>query len=146
MEDFGEELKKNVALKARREFNKNKAKSIVGKSAIAITYALAIVAAEVTKQHATNTFAQIAAEAVLVAAIASYHAVLNKFDKGIKADIRQARFLPARSYAGAMNLSEGIYNVKVQYKNGNTLIKEEEFQDVKVSASSLNLLESVCLK
>lgn len=145
LEDFGEELKKNVALKARREFSKNKAKSIIGKSAIAATYMLAVVAAEVAKQQATSTFAQIAAEAVLVVAIASYGAALNKFDEGIKADIRQVRFLPACSYAGGINLSEGTYNVKVQYKNGNTLIKEEEFQDVKVSPSSLNLLESVCL-
>ena len=145
LEDFGNELKKNVALKARREFNKNKAKSILGKSAIAITYMIAVVAAEVSRQQATSTAGQILAEAVVVVALASYTAALDKFDEGIKADTRQARFLPARSYAGAMNLDEGTYIIKVQYKNGATLIKEEEFENVKVSSSSLNLLESICL-
>lgn len=145
LEDFGNELKKNVALKARKEFNKNKSKSIIGKSAIAITYMIAVVAAEITAQTAESPIAQAVAQAAVVAALVTYKASLEAFDKGIKADTRQARFLPACSYAGQVSLDEGTYNVKVQYKNDDILIKEEEFNDVKVKSSSLNLLESICL-
>jgi len=146
LEDFGNELKKNVALKARKEFNKNKVKSIIGKTGIALVSIVAVVTAEVVAQKTTNPLLKAIANAAFLAAVASYKAILEKFDKSIKTDLRQARFLAARSYAGALNLAEGTYNIKVQYKHGNTLIKEEEYPDVAVSASRLNLLESICLK
>ena len=145
LEDFGEELKKNVALKARKEYNKNKAKSIVGKSLLAVTLMTTATVSQVIADKAENPLAKAIAQATAISALIAYYAGLDKFDKTIKADTRQARFLPARSYVADMNLNEGKYNIKVQYKNDNTFINEEEFTNVEVSSSSLNLLESVCL-
>lgn len=146
LEDFGEDLKKNVALKARKEYNKIKAKSIIGKSALAISLQAAILAAEATYGNTDNGIAQIVAMAVWTAAKVAYIPSLDAFDKNeIKADVRSAKYLPACSYASNMSLPEGKYNVKVQYKNGDSIVKEEEFAEVPVKASSLNLVESICL-
>ena len=146
LEDFGEELKKNVALKARKEFQSNKAKSIVGKSALAITLTIAVYAARKAVARATDSpIAKAIADIALTAAEVGFRVGLEKFDDSIKADTRQARFLPACSYATHLALPEGAYNVKVQYMNGDLLIKEDIFEGVNVKKSQLNLVESVCL-
>lgn len=145
LEDFGEELKKNVALKARKEFQRNKAKSIVGKSALAITLTVAIYAARKAVNNAGDDFAKAIADIALTAAEVAFRAGLEKFDDSIKADTRQAKYLPARSYATSLALSEGVYNVKIQYMKGSTLVKEDFFENVNVKKSYLNLLESICL-
>lgn len=146
LEDFGEELKKNVALKARKEFQKNKAKSIIGKSALAITLTIPIYMAKKAVDNAgDNAFAKVLAEASLTAAELAFRAGLEKFDDSIKGDTRQATYLPACSYATSLALSEGVYNVKIQYMKGSTLVKEDFFENVNVKKSYLNLLESICL-
>ena len=146
LEDFGEELKKNVALKARKEFQKNKAKSIIGKSALSITLTIAVYAARKAVNDAANdAIAKGIADLALTAAELAFRAGLEKFDDSIKADTRQAKYLPARSYTANMALPEGAYNVKVQYMKGNSLINEDVFENVNVKKSQLNLLESICL-
>lgn len=145
LEDFGEELKKNVALKARKEFQKNKARSIIGKSALAIALTVAIYAARKAVNNAGDDFAKAIADIALTAAEVAFRAGLEKFDDSIKADTRQAKYLPARSYATSLALSEGVYNVKIQYMKGSTLVKEDFFENVNVKKSYLNLLESICL-
>ena len=146
LEDFGEELKKNVALKARREFQRNKAKSIVGKSALAITLTIAVYAARKSVDKASDdAVAKAFADIALTAAELGFRVGLEKFDDSIKADTRQAQYLPARSHVANLALAEGVYNVKVQYMKGNVLIKEDVFENVNVKKSSLNLVESICL-
>ena len=145
LEDFGEELKKNVALKARKEYQSNKAKSIIGKSALAITLTISVYAARKTVNNSDNIFTKTIANIALSAAELAFRVGLEKFDDSIKADIRQARYLPACSYATNLALPEGCYNVKVQYMNGNLLVNEDIFENVNIKKSKLNLLESVCL-
>lgn len=146
LEDFGEELKKNVALKARKEFQKNKVKSIIGKSALATSLTIAVYAARKALDRAVDdVFAKVMAEIALTAAEVAFRVGLEKFDDSIKADIRQAKYLPACSYATNISLDEGIYNVKVQYMKGNLILNEEFFENVGVKKSSLNLLESIYL-
>lgn len=146
LEDFGEELKKNVALKARKEFQKNKAKSIIGKSALSITLTIAVYVARKAVDNATdNAFAKAIANTALSAAELAFRAGLEKFDDSIKADTRQAKYLPARSYVANLALPEGAYNVKVQYMKGSSLIHEDVFENLDVKKSQLNLVESVCL-
>ncbi len=146
LEDFGEELKKNVALKARKEYNKLKAKSIIGKSALAISLQAGILAAEIAYKKISNGIAQMIAQSSWLALKVAYAPSLDAFDKNeIKTDQRSAKYLPARSYVGSMSLPEGKYSVTVQYKSGDTMVREEEFTEVSVSLKKLNLLESVCL-
>lgn len=145
LEDFGEDLKKNVALKARREFQKNKAKSILGKTALSITLTVAVVVARAAVAHAENSFAKVMAEAAVSVAELALTAGLHKFDDLIKADTRQAQYLPAYSHVASLALPEGTYNIKVQYMKGSTVVDTEEFEGVNVKKSSLNLVESICL-
>ncbi|MGP1439410.1 MAG: hypothetical protein ACTTJ3_01570 [Treponema sp.] len=146
LEDFGEELKKNVALKARREFQKNKIKSIIGKSALAISLTIAVYAARKAVDKASDdVFAKTIADIALSAAELAFRVGLEKFDNSIKADTRQAKYLPARSYATSLSLDEGTYNVKVQYMKGNLVLNEDVFENVNIKQSHLNLLESICL-
>ena len=146
LEDFGEDLKKNVALKARKEFQKNKAKSIIGKSALAITLTIAVYAARKAVNEASDdAFAKTFADIALTAAELAFRAGLEKFDDSIKADTRQARYLPAYSHSANMALQEGSYNVKVQYMKGALVVHEDVFENVNVKKSKLNLLESICL-
>ena len=146
LEDFGEDLKKNVALKARKEFQKNKAKSIIGKSALAITLTIAVYAARKAVNNATDdAFAKTFADIALTAAELAFRAGLEKFDASIKADTRQAKYLPACSYSANMILQDGVYNVKVQYMKGSLVINEDVFENVNIKKSQLNLLESICL-
>ena len=146
LEDFGEDLKKNVALKARREFQRNKAKSIIGKSALSITLTVAVYAARKAVDEATDDpFVQFAANVALSLAELALREGLEKFDNAIRADTRQAQYLPACSYATSLALPAGVYNVQVQYMKGNLLVNTQEFENVNVENSSLNLVESVCL-
>lgn len=145
LEDFGEDLKKNVGLTARKEYNKNKAKSIIGKSALAITLQVAIIVAQQAVNEISNPLLAVGAQAALEAAKLAYPAGLEKFDDSIKADTRTARFLPACTYVTSMEVPAGTYDVSVQYKKGNILIYEDSINSYEVKASSPNLLESICL-
>ena len=146
LEDFGEDLKKNVGLTARKEYNKNKAKSIIGKSLLAMTLQLSIIVAQASVNKIENPLLALGAQAALEAAKVGYTAGLEKFDRdNIKADTRTARFLPAHSYVTSLEVPSGTYNISVQYKKGNTLIYEDKFDSYEVKSSSPNLLESICL-
>ena len=146
LEDFGEDLKKNVALKARKEFQKNKAKSIIGKAALAISLTVAVYVARKAVDEATDDiFAKTFANIALNAAELAFRVGLEKFDDSIKADTRQAKYLPARSYTANLALKDGLYNVKVRYMKGNLVVNEDIFENVNVKKSQLNLLESICL-
>jgi len=145
LEDFGEDLKKNVGLTARREYNKNKAKSIIGKSALAITLQVAIIVAQASVNQISNAWLALGLQATLELAKAAYPSGLEKFDDSIKADTRGARFLPASSYVTSMEVPSGTYDVSVQYKKGSTVIYEDRVESYEVKSSSPNLLESICL-
>ncbi|MGP1437690.1 MAG: hypothetical protein ACTTKH_01295 [Treponema sp.] len=146
LEDFGEELKKNVALKARKEFQKNKVKSIIGKTTLAVSLTVAIYAArKIVDSASDDPFAKLIADMGLTAAEVAFRVGLEKFDDSIKADTRQAQYLPACSYAANIVLDEGFYNVKLKYMKGSVLVNEEEIENIEVKKSSLNLVESICL-
>ena len=62
------------------------------------------------------------------------------------ADIRMSRYLPGRAYIGGINLDPGTYSVIINYYSGNNIIARDEYKDVVVNRSGLNLLESVNLR
>jgi hypothetical protein len=67
-------------------------------------------------------------------------------DASERADIRMSRYLPDKAYIGGINLDPGTYSVIIKYCNGNHVIYSEEFTDVIVKNSGLNLLQSVNLR
>lgn len=146
LEDFGEEVKKNNALKARKEYQQNVATSIIGKLTAAISSGAAIFAARRAVELAGNVLMKAVAEVSLAIAEAALPLALDKSNDAIRADVRQARFLPAKSSVAAFTLQPGTYSVHVRYLNGSTLLFEEGFDHVELKNKECKLLESLCLK
>lgn len=146
LEDFGEEVKKNNALKARKEYRQNVATSIIGKLTAAISSGTAIFAARRAVQLAGNALVQAAAEVSLAIAEAALPLALDKSNEAIRADVRQARFLPAKASVAAVLLPPAAYTVKVRYLNGSALLYEDVFDHVELKNKECKLLESLCLK
>ncbi len=146
LEDFGEHVKKNTALTAKKEFERKAAASVVGKLTAAVSSATAIFSARAALAQTGSGWLRAAAELLLDAAEVSLIAALDASDAAIKADTRQARFLPAKASIAHIQLKPDIYTITVQYLNRGTVVYEEHFPEVAVSTDHLNLLESVCLK
>ena len=146
LEDFGEEVKKNNALKARKEYQRNIAKSILGKLGAAISSGTAIFTARKAVEQADNPIAQILAQTALDIAEAALPLALEKIDASIQADIRQAKFLPAKASVATITLPAATYNVTVRYFHGMVVLFEETFNNVQIKDKELKLLESICLK
>lgn len=146
LEDFGSEVKKHNALKARREYRHNVAKSILGKLGAALTSGSAIFAARKTLAFAEDALSQLLAEAALTVAEAALPAALDKSDAPIRADIRQAKYLPAKASVAAIPLAPSVYTVKVRYFNKDSVLFEETFDNVEIRNKKFNLLESLCLR
>lgn len=145
LEDFGEDLKKNVALRARKEYQKSAAKNIVGKLTAALTTSTAIFAGRKAVAAAGDSIGASIAQVTLLAAEAALPVALEAANSAMKADIRQAKYLPARSSSACIALDPGVYNVKIRYLNKGMMVQEESFFAVDVKAQGLNLLESICL-
>jgi len=62
-------------------------------------------------------------------------------DASERADIRMGRYFPDKAYVGAIDLEPGTYTVIVNF-GGHT----KEFNDVKVKANKINLIEAVSLQ
>ena len=103
------------------------------------------VARKAVDEATDDIFAKTFADIALNAAELAFRVGLEKFDDSIKADTRQAKYLPARSYTANIALKDGLYNVKVRYMKGNLVVNEDIFENVNVKKSQLNLLESICL-
>lgn len=146
LEDFGEEIKKNTALRARKEYQITAAKSILGKLTASISSATTIFAARKTLEKAGNPITKAAAQKALDIAEAALPIALDDADKSITADITQAKFLPAKSSVLNISLSPAVYNIKVRYLRDSIPVFEEEFDKVEIKEKGLNLLESKCLK
>lgn len=145
LEDFGEHVKKNVALKARREYQANMAKSIIGKFTQAVGSAALIFAARKQVEQ-TDGFMKMTAQATLDGLESGLPALLEKSDDALTTDTRQAAYLPAKASAAAIALTPGMYSVKVRYLNDSITVREDSFDNVEVKETGLNLLEAVCLK
>ncbi|MGP1594427.1 MAG: hypothetical protein ACTTH8_04185 [Treponema sp.] len=145
LEDFGENLKKNVALRARKEYQRNAAKNIAGKLTAAITTSAAIFAGRKAVEAAGDSIGAAFAQGALLIAEASLPAALEAANSAMKADIRQAKYLPARSSSLCVPIAPGMYDVRIRYLNNGMPVREEVFYAVDVKAQGLNLLESICL-
>ncbi|MCL1812399.1 MAG: hypothetical protein FWG29_02625 [Treponema sp.] len=68
-------------------------------------------------------------------------------EAGEKADLRVARYFPAKAHVGAINLSPGTYSFTVTfYGTGRKVIAERRYEDIIIHANVLNLKEVICLK
>ncbi|MCL2209693.1 MAG: hypothetical protein FWC19_05685 [Treponema sp.] len=67
-------------------------------------------------------------------------------DSSESADTRMSRYLPGRSHIGGINLDPGTYDVYINYYHINELVSGEEYKNVIVKETGLNLLQSVNLK
>jgi hypothetical protein len=81
-------------------------------------------------------------------AAASLSAIAAKLaiDKSERADIRMSRYLPDKAYIGGINLEPGIYNVKVNFYQGGSILASVEYNDVSLNEKGLNLIEAISLK
>ena len=132
VEWFDEAVQKDVALKARGEFNKSIWRSTTKKAA-AVTAAAALI-------QATPENFRVLAE---IAATKSLDAV----DLAETADIRQCRYFPALACAGGFSLDEGVYSARVEYFDARGLqAGSETFDALEVRAGRIKLVESVCAR
>ena len=143
LEDFNYAVQQDVHVKARKSYSRSVKRSMVKKfTAVAGATATLLLAEEAIKNDENLLTIAAYAGTYLSAAKA-----VDQIDRTETADIRQVYALPAQSYAGGIELPEGIYSFKVQYlsKTGD-IIKEEHFNDVQVIEGKTVLVESSCQK
>jgi hypothetical protein len=64
-----------------------------------------------------------------------------------QADLRIARFFPARAYVGGVNLPPGTYDFRINYYDrSGKIIMSTPYKNFMVREDALNLVEAVCLK
>ena len=73
-------------------------------------------------------------------------AARTAMDASESADIRMSRYFPRRAYIGGINLDPGTYSVIINYYHGSEIINRDEYNNVVVSRTGLNLLESINLR
>jgi hypothetical protein len=103
----------------------------------AVAYASAEVTAQVSMAKASESgsvLARLGAAATIIAAVKVAEAAQA-------ADTRSARFLPGKAYVGGINLDPGVYTITVTFDGGTT----KTYNDVKVEAGKLNLVEAISL-
>ena len=132
VEWFDEAVQKDVALKARGEFNKSIWRSTTKKAA-AVTAAAALI-------QATPENFRVLAE---IAATKSLDAV----DLAETADTRQCRYFPALACGGGFSLDEGVYSARVEYFDARgRQAGSETFDALEVKAGRIKLVETVCAR
>ncbi|MCL2720892.1 MAG: hypothetical protein FWD47_06085 [Treponema sp.] len=100
---------------------------------------LKYVAADIAASETIKNQGELAGLAVALAA-------RGLMDSSESADIRMSRYLPDKAYIGGINLNPGIYNVNINYYQGNRIISSEMRYDINVNSNGLNLLQTVNLK
>ena len=64
-----------------------------------------------------------------------------------RADLRGARYFPAKAYVGGINLRPGTYSYTITYYDSTgKAIAERRFENIMIGANALNLTEVVCLR
>lgn len=65
-----------------------------------------------------------------------------------RADVRTCRYFPASAYAAGITVPEGKYTVTVSFKSGSggKVVENTVYNDVSVSRTGLNLIESYCFR
>jgi hypothetical protein len=76
-----------------------------------------------------------------IAVVAAVTGAKKGVDASEKADVRGARYFPAKAYVGGITLDPGEYDITISFTGGDTVTKH-----VKVEAGKLNLVEAVSLK
>jgi hypothetical protein len=63
-----------------------------------------------------------------------------------KADLRIARYFPAKAYVGGVTLDPGLYSYSIIYYSGSRVVDSFRQENVMIRAGGVNLAEAVCLK
>jgi hypothetical protein len=64
-----------------------------------------------------------------------------------QADLRVARYFPARAWVGGINLEPGTYSFRVNFYGApGRLVFSQQYTDMAIRDGALNLTEAVCLK
>ncbi|MCR4938863.1 MAG: hypothetical protein K5930_01980 [Treponemataceae bacterium] len=62
-----------------------------------------------------------------------------------QADLRTSRFFPANIYVGGLTLDPGVYTIVVTFRgNSGQVLSSNTYENVNVSAKSINLVEAIC--
>jgi hypothetical protein len=128
LEDMGAVMEETFRARYNNIFLKTYIRTI-------IKYTAADIAATEIGRQKGATFALLSAGAAKIA-----------IDATEGADIRMSRFLPDKAYIGGVNLAPGIYNVKVNFYQGDKLLSSIEYDDFALDEKGLNLIEAINLK
>lgn len=63
-----------------------------------------------------------------------------------RADVRVSHYFPSLAWVSGMNLAPGEYILNIEYKNASGALVALEQKTIAVTATGLNLVESVCLR
>jgi hypothetical protein len=101
-----------------------------------------------TKYVVVEIAAQVAYKQGLpeLAVVAAAAAAKKGVDATERADIRSARYLPAKAFVGGINLAPGTYTVTVTHYAGDAEVATFTYENVNVEANTVNLMETVCLE
>ncbi len=132
VEWLDEACKKDVALRARRDFKRSIARSTTKKAA-----AVALAAVSIGRTSGVlRGVAEIAASEAL-----------DAVDAAETADVRQAKYLPSVVSGGGFTLEPSIYSGKIEFFNTkNELVSTKTFENVRVDAGKPTIVETVCVK
>lgn len=132
VEWFDDAVRKDVAVKARREFTRSIVRSTTKKAAAVASASFALSAAPEQLRFLAE-----------IAAVKSLDAV----DLAETADVRQCRYFPSFAAGGGFTLQPGIYSGKVEYfdMQGNSA-GTERFENIRVFPGEITIVESVCVR
>lgn len=132
IEWFDDAVRKDVAVKARKEFTRSIVRSTAKKAAAVTSASFAISAAPEKLRFLAE-----------IAAVKSLDAV----DLAETADVRQCRYFPSFAAGGGFTVRPGMYSGKIEYfdAQGN-LAGTDRFENIRVSPGEIAIVESVCVK
>ena len=62
-----------------------------------------------------------------------------------QADLRTSRFFPAYIYVGGITLDPGVYTIVVSFRgNSGQVMSSKTYENVNVTAKSVNIVEAIC--
>lgn len=105
----------------------------------------------ISKSLSTSVFGEMAesenvsAEASIIFSLLEFGSMISN-EVTERADVRSSRYFPATAWVTGLNVVPGEYDVVIQYKTESGSIYSQKTYSTKVDSSSLNLMETICLR
>lgn len=112
---------------------------------------LKAIARSVSKSLSTSVFGEIAesenvnSNTSLIFSLLELGSMISN-EATERADVRSSRYFPGTAWVTGITLPPGEYDVKIQYKTVSGSVFSQKTYSTTVTTSSLNLMETVCLR